>query len=269
MSDTRELLRLTATTKLDAALAARRVIGSGDKSQDRQETEKLANRIGELQSQMYAGQQHKVLLVLQGMDTSGKDRSVNNTFARCNLMGLRTWAFKAPSALELAHDYLWRVHAQVPARGQICVFNRSHYEDVLVPRVHGQIDAAECARRYQHICAFETLLADTGTTILKIFLHISRTEQTARLQARMRDPQKQWKFDPSDLTERPFWENYQDAYLQAMLATDAPHAPWYVIPADSKTQRNLAVASLVAETLENLGMEWPTFRPELAATELE
>ncbi|MBI3230127.1 MAG: polyphosphate kinase 2 family protein [Burkholderiales bacterium] len=259
------LLRLNKAQKgLRDSDADKVIAASGDKVQDKLATELLAKEISALQSLLYAEQGRKLLVVLQGMDTAGKDRSIGSTFSQCNLMGVRAASFKAPTAAELAHDFLWRVHAQVPAKGQIVVFNRSHYEDVLVPRVHGWIDEHECEQRYRHIIAFENMLHETGTTILKIFIHISRQEQTNRLRARLQDPQKQWKFDASDLHERPYWDAYQQAYWQAMSVTDADSAPWYIVPGNSKTQRNLQIAMLVKETLENMQLAFPPFRPDLA-----
>ena len=262
-------LRLASNFKLLDSNAGLPVLASGDKAKDKQETERLTAEIGAMQTLLYATQKRSLLVILQGMDTAGKDRCIGSSFAQCNLMGVRAVAFKAPTAIELSHDFLWRIHAQVPARGQIVVFNRSHYEDVLVPPVHGWIKAEECTKRYQQITAFENLLAENGCAIIKIFLHISRDEQTARLKARLQDPGKQWKFDPKDLEERPYWEAYQKAYQEAMLATDSDSAPWYVVPANSKTQRNLLVASLIHETLLGLQLSFPAFRSDLASIKIE
>lgn len=263
------LLRLPANWTPKEEDAARQLVGSGDKQQDKLAAEAQARRVAELQAMLYAQQQQKLLVVLQGMDGSGKDRCVSTTFAGCNVMGLKAKSFKAPTALEAAHDFLWRVHAEVPAAGQIGIFNRSHYEDVLVPRVLGTLDARACTRRYAHIRAFEELLADSGTRILKIFLHISQEEQKKRLYERLQDPQKQWKFDPSDLKARESWAAYQRAYAEALQATDADHAPWHVVPANSKPQRNLAVVTLVAETLADMGLNWPPYRPELTGIKID
>jgi len=179
-------------------------------------------------------------------------------------LGIRSIAFKAPSENERDHDYLWRVHQQVPARGEIVIFNRSHYEDVLITRVHAWIDDNECQRRYAQIRDFERMLVETGTVLLKFFLHISKDEQKQRLQARLDDPQKHWKFDRQDLVERQSWDDYQQAYQQAIEETDTDHAPWYVIPADSKTHRNLAIASIVAEVLEKMQLSYPPANPDYA-----
>lgn len=262
-------LRVDKRLQLEDEDAKRSQVGSGDKMKDKQETLELAAQIGQLQTLLCANKKQSLLLVLQGMDTAGKDRCIASTFAACSLMGVKAYGFKAPSVREAAHDFLWRVHAQAPERGQIMVFNRSHYEDVLVPKVHGWISQEECNRRYAQIRAFETMLSENGTRILKVFLHISRVEQTERLRARLQDPQKQWKFDVKDLQERPFWAQYQAAYSAALQATDSNLAPWYVVPADSKTQRNLAVARLVAETLTDMQLDWPPFRSDLATTVLD
>ena len=191
------------------------------------------------------------------MDTSGKDGTIRGVFGEINPLGAHTVAFKAPSIVELEHDYLWRIHQEVPRKGEIVIFNRSHYEDVLITRVHGLIDGAECKRRFAHIRDFERMLAETGTVILKFFLHISKGEQKERLEERLADASKNWKFDPQDLVERESWKQYQEAYSEAISATDADHAPWYVIPADSKTQRNLVIANIVIEKLESMDLAFP------------
>ena len=218
---------------------------------------------------LFAQRKHKVLLVLQGMDTSGKDGTLRALFSRINPMGLRGVQFRAPSLEEAEHDFLWRVHRQVPKAGEIAIFNRSHYEDVLVPRVQEYIDAKECERRYGHIRDFERMLSETGTVIVKLFLHISKEEQRERLQARLDDPSKQWKFDPNDIVQRKCWNAYQRAYEDAIDATDAPHAPWYVIPADSKTHRNLMVASVLLEIIQGLKLDFPAPDPRLSRLTIE
>jgi len=233
------------------------------KTLDRDETQRLIGRIAELQAMLYAQRERKVLLILQGMDTSGKDGTIRALFNQVNPVGIRAQAFKAPTAPELAHDYLWRVHQQVPVNGEIAIFNRSHYEDVLVPFVTGAIGPAECKRRHAHIADFERMLAETGTVVVKVFLHISKDEQRQRLQERIDDPSKHWKFDVSDIEQRKQWSDYQAAYEQAIRATDADHAPWYIVPADSKTQRNLAIAAILLETLERLKLDWPPANPKL------
>jgi len=239
------------------------------KKREREQTDDLTARLADLQQMLFATRKAKVLLVLQGMDTSGKDGTLRALFSRINPMGLRGVQFKAPSLDEQAHDFLWRVHRQVPAAGEIAIFNRSHYEDVLVPRVQELIDAKECKRRYGHIRDFERMLSETGTVVIKIFLHISKDEQRERLQARLDDPDKQWKFDPNDIVQRKLWDDYQRAYEDAMEATDADHAPWYVIPADSKTHRNLLVATLLLEIMEGLKLSYPDADPKLSKLKVE
>ncbi|WP_211442628.1 PPK2 family polyphosphate kinase [Collimonas humicola] len=256
-------------TKIEDAGADEKPLSSGDKIKDKEQVVAMAAEIAALQEMLYAGQQHKVLVVLQGIDTSGKDGTVKGVFNLVNPQGIQIADFKAPSTIERAHDYLWRVHQQVPRQGEIVVFNRSHYEDVLVTVVHDWIDEAECERRYAQIRDFERMLAETGTTIIKCLLHISKDEQRARLQERIDDPAKHWKFDMQDLEERKSWDKYQDLFGKAIRATDADHAPWYVIPANSKTHRNLAIASILLETLADLKLKPPAAKPELKGLKIE
>ena len=227
------------------------------KAQDALELTRLANEINALQDILNAEGKRKILLVLQGMDASGKDGTVRHVFSECDPLGIRLASFKAPSSDELAHDYLWRVHQQVPKAGELVIFNRSHYEDVLIVKVHDWIDDAECQRRYAQINDFERLLSETGTTIIKCFLHISKEEQKARLQERLDDPTKTWKFNPGDLKERALWPNYMQAYEQALKATSTKYAPWYVIPADSKTNRNLLISRLLLNALNDMKLSYP------------
>ena len=273
----RETFRAAPELKLSDADASRRLIGASakqgnarrDKGElkelDRAKTAELIDRIARLQAMLYAEHNQKLLVVLQGMDTAGKDGTVRAMFSRINPMGIRGVAFKQPTDNELAHDYLWRVHQQVPIKGEIAIFNRSHYEEVLITKVQGWIDNAECKRRYAQIRDFERMLAETGTVIIKIFLHISEEEQRKRLQERLDDPDKQWKFNPEDLVQRKSWDAYQRAYEKAIRETDAAHAPWYVVPANSKTHRNLAVSSIVLETLESMQLKFPPSDPQLSA----
>jgi len=239
------------------------------KERERVETAALTGHIAVCQEMLYAQRSHKLLIVLQGMDTSGKDGTIRAMFSTINPMGLRGVTFKAPSADELAHDYLWRVHSQVPVKGEIALFNRSHYEDVLITRVQGMIDEKECKRRYAHIVDFERMLAETGTVIVKIFLHISKDEQRKRLQERLDDPDKQWKFDENDLVQRKKWDAYQRAYERAIKATDADHAPWYIIPADSKTHRNLLISTLLLEIMQDLKLSFPAPDARLSKLKVE
>ena len=211
----------------------------------------------ELQYKMWAEDKHKLLVVLQALDTGGKDGAIRKTFGELNPQGVKTQAFKRPTEEELAHDYLWRVHRHTPASGQIQVFNRSHYEDVLVVRVHNIVPEERWRRRYEHIRNFEKLLADEGTMILKFMLHISKDEQKERLNRRLDDPERHWKFDPSDLKERARWDDYQIAFGEALQQTSRAHAPWYVIPSDRKWFRNFALSSIVRQTLQTVDMHWP------------
>ncbi len=239
------------------------------KASEKVRTSELTAQIAQLQEMLYAQRKQKMLIVLQGMDTSGKDGTVRSLFSQVNPMGLRSVGFKAPTEHELARDYLWRVHQHVPGRGEIVLFNRSHYEDVLITRVQDMIDEAECKRRYAHIRDFERLLAETGTVIVKIFLHISKEEQRERLQERLDDPEKQWKFDENDIVQRKKWDAYQDAYARAIIATDADHAPWYVIPADSKTHRNLLISTLILEIMQGMALTFPQPDPKLSKLKIE
>lgn len=230
---------------------------TGDKTSDATLLADLAHQINVRQDILHAQGKHKVLLLLQGMDTSGKDGTIKHVFSACDPLGIRLSSFKAPSEEELAHDYLWRVHAQVPAKGELVIFNRSHYEDVLIVKVHDWIDEEECKRRYQQINDFERMLSETGTTIIKCFLHISKEEQKERLQERLDDPTKHWKFNPKDLDERALWDDYMAAYEKALQQTSTEYAPWYVIPANSKTNRNLLVSHILLETLNQLPLAYP------------
>ena len=229
----------------------------GDKAKDVLLLEKITQEINALQDILYAQNKHKVLLVLQGMDASGKDGTVRQVFSACDPLGIRLANFRGPTQDELAHDYLWRAHQQVPQKGEIAVFNRSHYEDVLISKVHDWIDEAECKRRYAQINDFERMLTETGTIIIKCYLHISKAEQKLRLQDRLDDPTKTWKFNPNDLKERDLWSKYMVAYEMAMNATSAKNASWYIVPADSKTNRNLLISKLLLNTLKQLNCKYP------------
>lgn len=235
---------------------------TGTKEQNATDLTALAAEINQLQDILHAEGKRKVLLVLQGMDASGKDGIVRHVFRETDPLGIRLASFKAPSKNELAHDYLWRVHQQVPSAGELVIFNRSHYEDVLIVKVHHWIDDAECKRRYAQINDFERLLSETGTTIIKCFLHITKEEQKKRMQERLDNPEKSWKFNPADLDERALWPDYMQAYEQAIKATSTDYAPWYIIPADSKTNRNLLVSRLLLNTLKNMKLKYPATPPD-------
>lgn len=236
---------------------------AGDKEDALKEIEKLTNELSRLQELLYAERKHKLLIVLQGMDTAGKDGTIRHVFSGVNPQGVRVVNFKQPTPEELAHDFLWRVHKHTPGTGEIVIFNRSHYEDVLIVRVHGWISLAECRRRYEDINAFERLLVNEGTTILKFYLHIDKDEQKKRLQERLTDKEKQWKFNPTDLKERARWDDYMRAYEDALTATSTEFAPWYIIPANRKWYRNLLVSQILVECLQGLKMEYPKPAPGL------
>ena len=224
---------------------------------------KLNDRLEALQEMLWAENRHKVLVVLQGMDTSGKDGTIRHVFDGVNPLGVRVASFKAPTPEELAHDFLWRVHPQVPGRGEMVIFNRSHYEDVLVVRVKELAPAKVWKARYDQINDFERLLAESGTTILKFFLHIDKDEQKERFQARLDDPTKRWKFRKGDLEDRKLWDKYMAAYQDVLSRTSKDGAPWYIVPANKKWYRNLVVATVLVETLEKLDMKYPAPEEDL------
>ena len=223
--------------------------------------DELAIEVDRLQDLLYAngsaGSPHKLLLVLQGMDTSGKDGTARAVFSRCSPLGVRVAAFKAPTEVERAHDVLWRVHAVVPRAGEIAVFNRSHYEDVLVPFVEGWIDAAERDRRQAHINAFARLLTESGTRVLKCYLHISKEEQRQRFLERLTNTEKHWKFSEADLAERDHWKSYRKAFDDAISATSTKRAPWHIVPADRKYVARAFVADVITTSIQTLGLEYP------------
>jgi len=227
------------------------------KADDLEELSKISTEINALQDILYAQGKHKILLVLQGMDASGKDGTVKHVFSECDALGIRQTSFKKPSKEELARDYLWRVHAQVPRDGEIMIFNRSHYEDVLIVKVHDWIDDKTCKQRYKQIADFERMMVENGTTIIKCFLYTSKEEQKERMYERLNEPHKTWKFNPGDLEERALWPQYMEAYEDALKATSTKDAPWYVIPADSKTNRNLLISRILLENLKALDLEYP------------
>ena len=239
------------------------------KNDARERLDAARAELGMLQELLYAEGRHKLLIVLQAMDTAGKDSTIRHVFQGVDPLGVRVASFKAPTPYELGRDYLWRVHQYVPGKGEIGIFNRSHYEDVLITRVNGWIDAAECRRRYRQINDFERMLTETGTTLLKFYLHISKDEQKRRLEERRDNPQKQWKFHPEDLAVRAQWDDYRDAYEAALTATSTAHAPWHVIPATSKLARNLMISSLLVATLKGLKMRYPDAAIKLAGTRID
>ncbi len=229
----------------------------GKKKDGKKRLLELNEELETLQELLYAEGKHKLLVVLQGMDAAGKDGTVRHVFEGVNPQGVRVSSFKVPTAEELAHDYLWRIHKQTPRSGEIVIFNRSHYEDVLVVRVKNLVPEKVWKKRYAQIREFEKMLVEEGTTILKFFLHIGKEEQKARFQARLDDPTKHWKFNPDDLKVRAFWEDYQQAYEDLLNKTSTEEAPWYIIPADKKWYRNLLIAETLVKTLKSFQMQYP------------
>lgn len=229
----------------------------GDKSEAAGVLVELNRKLADLQGLLFAEGKHKMLVVLQGMDTSGKDGTIKHVFHTVNPLGVKVANFKRPNDTELDHDYLWRVHEHTPGTGHITIFNRSHYEDVLVVRVHDLVPKKQWRRRYRHLRDFERMLSDEGTVIVKFFLHISKQEQKARLEERLQNPQKQWKFEHGDVDERKLWDDYQRAYEAALSKTSTADAPWYIVPSDRKWYRNLVISQTLIEKLEGLDMRYP------------
>ena len=221
------------------------------------ETAALIAKLAQLQERLYANATQSLLVVLQGMDTSGKDGAIKSVMSGVNPQGCKVVAFKAPSENELAHDFLWRVHREVPAKGYIGIFNRSHYEDVLITRVHGWVSEKTAKRRFEQIKDFEELLTESGTAVLKFFLHISKDKQKLRLEARIADPEKRWKWNSGDLEERKRWTDYQKAFEDVISATSTERAPWYIVPANRKWYRNLIVAGCIVDVLEGMKLKTP------------
>jgi PPK2 family polyphosphate:nucleotide phosphotransferase len=228
-----------------------------DKDAAREQLKENRKRLRALQQVLYAQHKHALLIVLQGMDASGKDGTIRHVMRGINPQGVTVTSFKVPTPEELDHDFLWRIHQHTPRRGMIGIFNRSHYEDVLVVRVEKLVTRGVWQARYDHINAFERLLADSGVTILKFFLHISKDEQKERFQDRLDEPDKQWKFSRGDLAVRARWPAYQEAYEDALTRCNTSWAPWYIVPANRKWYRNLVISSVLIETLENLDMRYP------------
>lgn len=220
-------------------------------------TAEYIEQLRSLQDRLYAGAGRALLIVLQGMDTSGKDSTIKHVMSGVNPQGCRVATFKQPTRQELAHDFLWRVHREAPEKGYIGIFNRSHYEDVLITRVHGLISDKEARQRWRHINAFEELLRDQGTAVLKFFLYISRDEQKRRLEKRIRDPHKRWKFSRDDIEERKRWDDYMAAFEDVLSATSTEDAPWYIVPANRKWYRDLVVAETVVGVLEDMKLQYP------------
>ena len=240
-----------------------------DKSHAEHEIEKNLEKLRELQSVFYAESKRSMLVVFQAMDAGGKDGAVDHVFSGINPQGCSVTSFKAPTHIELAHDYLWRIHAAAPARGMIGIFNRSHYESVLVERVRGLAPKSVWSNRYNHINAFEKMLADEGTIILKFFLHISKKEQKARMESRLNDPSKNWKFNPGDLDDRKLWPEYMEAFEDALHKCSTEHAPWIVVPSDHKWFRNWVISDTIVKTLGKLDMKYPDPAPGIEKIHVE
>jgi PPK2 family polyphosphate:nucleotide phosphotransferase len=244
-------------------------LGLSDKVSAREQRTALLDELAGLHNRLWAEASRSVLLILQGIDTSGKDGVIRRVLSGLNPQGCSVRSFKAPTLLELERDYLWRVHAACPTRGRLGVFNRSHYEDVIAARVLGIVPKAQWRRRYRHLRDFEQMLVDEGTTVVKVFLHISRDEQRARLQARLDDPTKRWKFRLDDLEARRQWDAYQTAYEDAIRETSTDDAPWWVVPADRKWLRDVAVTTLLLETFRRLDPQFPPPDPSLDGVMVE
>lgn len=242
--------------------------GAGDFHDDRKKAEKefkkLREELIEWQGKLYSEQKQKLLIVLQAMDAGGKDGTIRKIMQGVNPQGVRVSSFKKPSSEEMAHDYLWRIHKQVPGKGMIRVFNRSHYEDVLVVRVHNYVPQSVWEPRFEQINQFEEMLHASGTRILKFYLHISLDEQKQRFQDRIDEPSKNWKFDSEDLEKRKSWPQYMEAFQDVLNKTSTAHAPWYTIPADQKWYRNLAIQKVIVNTLRDMNPEYPTQKDDLS-----
>jgi PPK2 family polyphosphate:nucleotide phosphotransferase len=241
----------------------------GDKDETAAACDELVERLGEWQTRLWAEQGQALLVVLQAMDAGGKDGTIRKVFTGVNPQGVRVASFKAPTAEELAHDFLWRIHRQAPAKGEIGVFNRSHYEDVLIVRVNDLVPEDVWRPRYGIIRDFEASLVAAKTTVVKIFLHISPDEQAERFRSRLDDPTKRWKFAAADLEVREHWDEYQVAYQEAIAETSTHDAPWYVIPADRKWYRNWAVLNVLLATLERMDPQFPPEEPGLDQIEID
>lgn len=228
-----------------------------DKAEGEPQFQKLQNELQDLQKMLYAQNKHRILVVMQAMDTGGKDGCIKHVFSHIDPQGIHVCSFKKPSEDELSYDFLWRVHAKVPKRGQLVIFNRSHYEDIIAVRVKKLFPDEVWKRRQQHVIDFERMLTDEGTTIVKIFLHISKDEQKRRLESRLSNPAKHWKFNPDDLADRVLWDDFMTAYEDVMSITSTPFAPWFVVPADRKWYRNLCVARIMLDTMKKLDMKFP------------
>jgi PPK2 family polyphosphate:nucleotide phosphotransferase len=244
-------------------------VGAPDRDAVEDAIDEQTDRIAKLQRMLYADGGHALLVVLQGRDASGKDGTIRKVFAGVDPQGVEVTSFGVPSEIERRHDFLWRIHRRIPPRGIVGIFNRSHYEDVLVPRVHEQITKAVWERRFAQINDFERMLAANGVSILKFFLHISRAEQKKRLEKRLSDPERNWKFRAGDLSDRAKWSTYSAAYRDAIRRCSTAWAPWYVVPADDKKVRTLLVARTVADALQRLRLRWPKADPTMLESDID
>ncbi len=238
-------------------------LGMEDKAAGLELRDELVSRVGELQAKLWAENERSLLLVLQGMDTAGKDGTIRRVTTGVNPQGVRVEGFKAPSGNERDRDYLWRLHKVVPRRGEIGIFNRSQYEDIVTTQVLGIVDADRARLREQHVIDWERMLSEEGTTIVKVWLHISKGEQKERLEARLADPLKRWKFELGDLETRELWDDYHRLYDETITATSTEHAPWWIVPADRKWVRDVAIAQILVATLEAMDPQVPAADPEL------
>ncbi len=263
--------RIKPRTKLDLSrIDTRSTAGApGDKGQTKDASAVLRARVAQLQARLYAESSQSLLLVLQALDAGGKDGTIRSVFTGVNPQGVRVVSFKAPSANELAHDFLWRIHAETPGHGEITVFNRSHYEDVLIVRVHDLVPETIWRPRYQRIRAFEDLLTVANTKIVKVMLHISKEEQRERLQERVDDPAKRWKFNADDLAERQYWDDYQAAFTEAITKTTTHACPWYVVPGDRNWYRDWAVLTILVDALERMDPQFPPAAEGILGTTVE
>ncbi|QTN32776.1 polyphosphate kinase 2 family protein [Akkermansiaceae bacterium] len=235
----------------------RELFGKGGKEESYAAFDKLQDELQLLQKMLYAQNKHRILVVMQAMDTGGKDGCIKHVFSRIDPQGIHVRSFKKPSEEELAHDFLWRVHDKVPRNGQLVIFNRSHYEDIIAVKVKKLFPEKVWKQRFRHVVEFERMLAEEGTTIVKIYLHISKDEQKARLESRLENPDKHWKFNPDDLKDRALWCEFMETYEEIIGKTSTQHAPWYVVPANRKWYRNLVVARIMVDTLKKLKMDFP------------
>jgi PPK2 family polyphosphate:nucleotide phosphotransferase len=255
--DLPEKLRVRGAARFNLKEAAAAHTHGWEESQARAESARLAGKLGDLQYRLHADGRYGVLVVLQAIDGGGKDSTLRHVFSSFNPQGCTVHAFKAPSVEELSHDYLWRIHAHTPPRGEIAVFNRSHYEDVLIARVDRLVAPPVWQARYRQINDFERMLAESNTRVVKIFLHISKAEQRRRFEERIHEPRKQWKFDPQDLVKRTQWQAYRLAFGDMLGRCNTRHAPWYVVPANHKWLRDLAVSQIMYATLRSLALRFP------------